>query len=94
MHVPLPPLRESPTLDVRTWDDVLAAQLVLFAVPLSLWFVAAPVSFGLTVAALVGLGFLVRSHRGHLEYVREECCTVLMLGDRLKITVARDPIES
>ena len=94
MHVPLPPLRDSPTLDGRSWDDVLTAQLVLVAVPLSLWFVAAPLSFGLSVAALVGLGLVVRSHRGHLEYVHEECCTVLTLGDRVQITVASDPIES
>lgn len=93
MHVPPTTPREPPFNDYQTESDIANAYLMMLAIPVLLWFVANPLVGGATVLGLVSLGVAFRRVRAAVEYVRKQCCLVLRVGERVRITLIRSPIE-
>lgn len=93
MHTPPSPPRDPPRTAYQTWSDIASAYLLVVAIPVLLWFVANPLVGGATVLGLLSLRAAARRARASLEYVRKQCCTVLQVGERVRITLIRRPAE-
>lgn len=93
MHVPIAPPRDPPLNDYQTWSDIARAYLMMVAIPVVLWFVSNPLVGGATVLGLISLRAAFHRARAGFEYVREQCCLVLRVGDRVQITLSRSPMK-
>ena len=91
MHVPIAPPPDPPFNDTQTWSDIARAYLMMLAIPVVLWFVSNPLVGGATVLGLISLRVAFR--RASLEYVRKQCCLVLRVGERVRITLTRSPMK-
>lgn len=93
MHAPSSPPPEPPRNDYQSGSDIAIAYLMMLAIPVLLWFVAHPLVGGATVLGLASLRVAYRRARAGFEYVRKKCCHVLRVGERVRITLIRSPME-